>query len=121
MLQDSRSYRCRAQRKPVLSRDPDPANAASTVNRDVSTLKAMLAKAVEWKLIDANPARERQEVQAVDAWTRYLEPAELATYSRRRARTSLPPLRDRAPALRRRGARAAGGGAAALKPMGMLP
>jgi integrase len=77
VLQDSRSYRCRAQRKPVLSRDPDPANAASTVNRDVSTLKAMLAKAVEWKLLDVNPARDVQRFKVNDARTRYLELDEL--------------------------------------------
>jgi hypothetical protein len=99
VLQDSRSYRCRAQRKPVLSRDPDPANAASTVNRDVSTLKAMLAKAVEWKLIDANPARERQEVQAVrrldplPGACRAGEPTRGGAPGRRCPRFAIEPLR----------------------------
>jgi hypothetical protein len=56
-----------------------------------------------------------------DAWTRYLEPAELASLLEAARQDVAAPLRDRAPAPRRRGARAAGGGAAALKPMGMLP
>ena len=30
----------------------------ATVNRDLNVLKAMLAKAVEWKLLDVNPARD---------------------------------------------------------------
>jgi integrase len=49
-----------------------------TVNRDLNVLKAMLAKAVEWKLLDVNPARDVRRFTVNDARTRYLERAELA-------------------------------------------
>jgi integrase len=49
-----------------------------TVNRELNVLKAMLAKAVEWKLLDMNPARDVKRFKVNDARTRYLERAELA-------------------------------------------
>jgi integrase len=52
--------------------------AASTVNRDLNALKSMLAKAVEWKMLDATPARDVRGFKVNDERVRYLEPDELA-------------------------------------------
>ena len=52
--------------------------AASTVNRDLNTLKSMLAKAVAWKLLDVNPAQDVKRFKVNDARLRYLDPLELA-------------------------------------------
>jgi site-specific recombinase XerD len=41
-------------------------------------LKAMLAQAVTWKLLDVNPARDVRGFKVQNARLRYLEPAELA-------------------------------------------
>jgi Phospholipid methyltransferase len=46
--------------------------AASTVNRELNVLKAMLAKAVQWKLLDMNPSGEVKRFAVNDARLRYL-------------------------------------------------
>jgi integrase len=51
--------------------------AAATVNRELNVLKAMLAQAVAWKLLDLNPARDVRGFKVQNARLRYLEPAEL--------------------------------------------
>src|SRR5262249_20306782 len=48
--------------------------AAATVNRELNVLKAMLAQAVTWKLLDVNPARDVRGFKVQNARLRYLEP-----------------------------------------------
>ena len=51
--------------------------AKTTINRDITTLKACLSKAVEWELLDANPLQKLKPIRT-DALTRarYLTAAE---------------------------------------------
>ena len=53
--------------------------AKTTINRDVTTLKACLSKAVEWELLDANPLQKLKPIRT-DGLTRarYLTSAEEA-------------------------------------------
>jgi integrase len=52
--------------------------AASTVNRDLNVLKAMLAQAVTWKLRDTNPAAGVKSFKVPQGRVRCLMPDELA-------------------------------------------
>jgi len=51
--------------------------AKSTINRDVTTLKACLSKAVEWEVLDANPLQKLKPIRADGlSRARYLTAAE---------------------------------------------
>ncbi|MEO6025904.1 MAG: site-specific integrase [Candidatus Binatia bacterium] len=51
--------------------------APATVNRELTVLKAMLTKAVEWKLLDVNPAAAVKPLPVSNQRLRYLTIAEL--------------------------------------------
>jgi site-specific recombinase XerC len=52
--------------------------AASTVNRDLNVLKAILAQAVTWKFLDTNPAAGVKPFKVPQGRVRFLMPDELA-------------------------------------------
>jgi integrase len=52
--------------------------APATVNRELTVLKAMLAKAVAWHLLDVHPARDVKPFSVDNARVRWLPPHELA-------------------------------------------
>jgi len=52
--------------------------APATVNRELTVLKAMLAKAVAWHLLDVHPARDVKPFAVDNARVRWLSPHEVA-------------------------------------------
>jgi hypothetical protein len=64
--------------------------APATVNRELTVLKAMLAKAVAWHLLDVHPARDVKPFSVNNARVRWLPSDELARLCApaRRARCS---------------------------------
>ena len=80
--------------KPCVSLMPGQRSGArssvkkSTVNREFNVLETMLGKAIEWKLLDANPARAVKRFKMQDAGYTTLSPPNLAGSSTRPDRTS---------------------------------
>lgn len=57
----------------VLTSRANKGCEAATINRDLGTIKAALAKAVEWKVLDANPATGIPARKVKDGVVRFLD------------------------------------------------
>ena len=62
--------------------------AKTTINRDVTTLKACLSKAVEWEVLDVNPLQKLKPIRTeASSRARYLTVAEEASERTGQAQT----------------------------------